>query len=142
MPYAMLADAIPAARMGFYMGVFNFFIVLPQILAATVLGPVVQYFFGGHALPAVMAARALGPDEPATLVGRSCENDEMGDYVLPRDLAAGDLLALRITGAYTYSMASNYNRFGRPPVVFVRDGHHRRVVRGESADDVVRLDLV
>ena len=55
MPYAMLADAIPAARMGFYMGVFNFFIVLPQILAATVLGPVVQYFFGGHALPAVMA---------------------------------------------------------------------------------------
>ena len=48
MPYAMLADAIPAARMGFYMGVFNFFIVLPQILAATVLGPVVQYFFGGQ----------------------------------------------------------------------------------------------
>ena len=98
--------------------------------------------YGARHLPAVMAARALGPDEPATLVGRSCENDEMGDYVLPRDLAAGDLLALRITGAYTYSMASNYNRFGRPPVVFVRDGHHRRVVRGESADDVVRLDLV
>jgi diaminopimelate decarboxylase len=98
--------------------------------------------YGARHLPAVLTARALGPDEPATLVGRSCENDEMGDYVLPRDLAAGDLLALRITGAYTYSMASNYNRFGRPPVVFVRDGHHRRVVRGESADDVVRLDLV
>ncbi|HEY1765532.1 MAG TPA: MFS transporter [Opitutaceae bacterium] len=54
MPYAMLADAIPAARMGFYMGVFNFFIVIPQILAATVLGPVVGAFFGGHALPAVV----------------------------------------------------------------------------------------
>jgi len=94
-----------------------------------------------HALE-VMAAQALGPDEPATLVGRSCENDEMGDYVLPREIAAGDLLALRTTGAYTYSMASNYNRFGRPPVVFVRDGHHRRVVRGESAADVVRLDVV
>ena len=78
-----------------------------------------------------MSARALGPDEPATLTGRTCENDEMGDYELPRDLAAGDLLAMRTTGAYTYSMASNYNRFGRPPVVFVRDGHHRRVVRGE-----------
>jgi diaminopimelate decarboxylase len=39
-------------------------------------------------------------------------------------------------------MASNYNKFGRPPVVFVRDGHHRRVVRGETADDVARLDLV
>jgi len=97
--------------------------------------------YGARHLPEVLAAAALGPDEPATLVGRSCENDEMGDYVLPRDLAAGDLLALRITGAYTYSMASNYNRFGRPPVVFVRDGNHRRVVRGERADDVLRLDL-
>jgi diaminopimelate decarboxylase len=98
--------------------------------------------YGARHFPAVLAARALGPDEPATLTGRTCENDEMGDYVLPRDLAAGDLLAMRTTGAYTYSMASNYNRFGRPPVVFVRDGHHRRVVRGESAEDVTRLDVV
>ena len=98
--------------------------------------------YGARHLPEVMAARELGPDEPATLTGRSCENDEMGDYVLPRALAAGDLLAMRTTGAYTYSMASNYNRFGRPPVVFVRDGHHRRVVRGESAEDVTRLDVV
>jgi diaminopimelate decarboxylase len=98
--------------------------------------------YGARHLPEVMAARALGPDEPATLAGRSCENDEMGDYVLPRDLAAGDLVAMRNTGAYTYSMASNYNRFGRPPVVFVRDGHHRRAVRGESAADVTRLDVV
>ena len=98
--------------------------------------------YGARHLPEVMAARALGADEPATLTGRSCENDEMGDYVLPRELAAGDLVAMRITGAYTYSMASNYNRFGRPPVVFVRSGHHRRVVRGESADDVTRLDVV
>ena len=55
MPYAMLADAIPAERMGFYMGVFNFFIVLPQIVAAAVLGPVVRHLFDGHALPAVVA---------------------------------------------------------------------------------------
>jgi diaminopimelate decarboxylase len=96
--------------------------------------------YGARHIPEVMATNASGADEPATLVGRSCENDEMGDYVLPTGLAAGDLLALRITGAYTYSMASNYNRFGRPPVVFVRGGHHRRVVRGESADDVTRLD--
>lgn len=97
--------------------------------------------YGARHLPEVLAARRTGPDEPATLAGRSCENDELGDYVLPRDLAAGDLVAMRNTGAYTYSMASNYNRFGRPPVVFVRDGHHRRVVRGESAEDVTRLDL-
>jgi diaminopimelate decarboxylase len=98
--------------------------------------------YGARHFPEVMAAWALGEDEPATLTGRSCENDEMGDYVLPRGLTAGDLVALRTTGAYTYSMASNYNRFGRPPVVFVRDGHHRRVVRGESAEDVGRLDVV
>jgi diaminopimelate decarboxylase len=98
--------------------------------------------YGARHLPEVLAARRAGPDEPATLAGRSCENDELGDYVLPRDLAAGDLVAMRNTGAYTYSMASNYNRFGRPPVVFVRDGHHRRVVRGETAEDVARLDLV
>ena len=98
--------------------------------------------YGARHLPEVVAARAAGPDEPATLAGRSCENDEMGDYVLPRGLAAGDLIALRITGAYTYSMASNYNRFGRPAVVFVRDGHHRRVIRAETADDVMRLDVV
>jgi maltose/moltooligosaccharide transporter len=54
MPYAMLADAIPAQKMGFYMGVFNFFIVLPQIVASAVLGPVVKHLFGGHALPAVV----------------------------------------------------------------------------------------
>ena len=45
--------------MGFYMGVFNFFIVIPQILAATVLGPVVGHFFGGRAMPAVMAGGVL-----------------------------------------------------------------------------------
>ena len=54
MPYAMLTDAIPAEKMGFYMGVFNFFIVLPQIVAAAVLGPVVKHLYGGHAVPAVV----------------------------------------------------------------------------------------
>jgi diaminopimelate decarboxylase len=39
-------------------------------------------------------------------------------------------------------MAGNYNRFGRPPVVFVRDGHHRMVIRGESAEDVAQRDVV
>jgi maltose/moltooligosaccharide transporter len=54
MPYALLANAIPPAQMGFYMGVFNFFIVLPQILAATLLGPVVEHLLGGRALTAVV----------------------------------------------------------------------------------------
>jgi maltose/moltooligosaccharide transporter len=58
MPYALLANAIPAERMGFYMGVFNFFIVIPQILAATILGPVVERIWHGHVLPAVMLGGA------------------------------------------------------------------------------------
>lgn len=55
MPYALLANAIPPTQMGFYMGVFNFFIVLPQILAATLLGPVVANLLGGRAMLAVLA---------------------------------------------------------------------------------------
>jgi maltose/moltooligosaccharide transporter len=58
MPYAILADSIPASSMGFYMGVFNFFIVIPQILAATVLGFVVQHLFAGRAMPVVLAGGA------------------------------------------------------------------------------------
>ncbi|MCF3648549.1 MFS transporter [Synoicihabitans lomoniglobus] len=55
LPYALLANALPAERMGFFMGVFNYFIVLPQILAATLLGPVVDRFFDGASMPVVMA---------------------------------------------------------------------------------------
>jgi maltose/moltooligosaccharide transporter len=55
MPYALLANSIPAQRMGFYMGVFNFFIVLPQIVAAAILGPVVNHLLDGRGLPVVIA---------------------------------------------------------------------------------------
>ena len=89
----------------------------------------------------IMHSSATGAAVAATLCGRSCENDELGEVAIPADLAAGDLVALRVTGAYTYAMASNYNRFGRPPVVFVRDGSHRRAIRGERADDLLRNDL-
>jgi maltose/moltooligosaccharide transporter len=54
MPYALLANAIPATRMGFYMGVFNFFIVLPQIAASALLGPLVARGFGGQAIFAIV----------------------------------------------------------------------------------------
>ena len=50
MPYAMLTGALPAAKMGVYMGIFNFFIVLPQILAASILGSVTKHLFGGEAI--------------------------------------------------------------------------------------------
>ena len=59
----------------------------------------------------------------------------------PRTFGRGDVIAMRYTGAYTFSMASNYNRFGKPAVVFVRDGTQRRVVRAESDEDTSRHDL-
>ena len=55
MPYAILAGALPAERMGLYMGIFNFFIVLPEILAALTFGPLVKNFLGGNLIYAVMA---------------------------------------------------------------------------------------
>ena len=54
MPYAMLAGALPSNKMGYYMGVFNFFIVIPQIVAATILGFIVGKFFGGEAIYALV----------------------------------------------------------------------------------------
>ncbi len=53
LPYAMLADALPANKMGVYMGMFNFFIVLPQLLAATILGSLVNHLFAGEAIYAL-----------------------------------------------------------------------------------------
>jgi maltose/moltooligosaccharide transporter len=55
MPYAILAGALPAERMGVYMGIFNFFIVLPEIIAALTFGPMVKHFLGGNLVYAVMA---------------------------------------------------------------------------------------
>jgi diaminopimelate decarboxylase len=77
-----------------------------------------------------------------TVCGRSCENDRLVVAPLPADLTPGDVLALETTGAYTYSMASNYNRFPKPAVVFAGNGEHRLVVRRERDDDTLRNDVV
>ncbi|MEL7487534.1 MAG: MFS transporter, partial [Pseudomonadota bacterium] len=54
LPYAILADALPVRKMGIYMGIFNFFIVLPQIVVSGVMGPILREFLGGNAIYAVM----------------------------------------------------------------------------------------
>jgi maltose/moltooligosaccharide transporter len=59
MPYAMLAGALPAAKMGLYMGVFNIFIVIPQILAATLLGLLLRNVFDGEAIYVVLTGGVL-----------------------------------------------------------------------------------
>ncbi|MFN2589137.1 MAG: diaminopimelate decarboxylase [Actinomycetota bacterium] len=86
-------------------------------------------------------------NDPAELwcsvAGKHCESGDIliRDVKLPADVAAGDLLCIPATGAYTYSMASNYNRVPRPPVVLVEDGEAREIVRRETYDDLLRLDL-
>jgi diaminopimelate decarboxylase len=79
---------------------------------------------------------------PVRVVGKHCES---GDLVVPNafvpdDLEVGDILATPVTGAYGYSMASNYNKVPRPAVVFVADGTARVVVRRETFEDLTRLD--
>lgn len=77
------------------------------------------------------------------IVGKHCESGDVlvSEAMVPADLSVGDLLATPVTGAYGHSMASTYNKVPRPPVVFVRDGAARTVVRRETLDDLVRLDV-
>jgi diaminopimelate decarboxylase len=85
-------------------------------------------------------------DAPRSLVcsiaGKHCEQGDLvvADARLPESVQVGDLLAVPVTGAYGYAMASNYNKVPRPAVVFVRDGRARRVIRRETPEDLVRLD--
>jgi diaminopimelate decarboxylase len=77
------------------------------------------------------------------VVGRHCESGDIivRDCYLPADLAPGDLLAVAATGAYCRSMASNYNHLTKPGVVAVRDGAASEIVRRETLDDLLRLDV-
>ncbi len=86
------------------------------------------------------AARSLG----CRVVGKHCESGDLlvPEAWLPHDVAVGDVLATPVTGAYGHSMASTYNKVGRPPVVFVRDGESRVVVRRETHDDLIALDVI
>jgi len=89
--------------------------------------------------------RAVAADRPlhARVVGKHCESGDvlLFDARLPRDLQVGDLLATPVTGAYGQAMGSNYNRITRPPVVFVRDGDARLVVRRETYEDLLATDV-
>jgi diaminopimelate decarboxylase len=89
----------------------------------------------------VRAAAAPRP-RLVTVVGKHCESGDVivRDAQVPADVAVGDVLATPVTGAYGHSMASTYNKVPRPPVVFVRDGTRRVVVRRETLDDLLALD--
>ena len=78
-----------------------------------------------------------------TIAGRHCESGDMlaRDVALPGDVRRGDLLAFASTGAYEYSMASNYNKVGRPAVVAVSEGRPRLIARRETYEDLADLDI-
>jgi diaminopimelate decarboxylase len=78
-----------------------------------------------------------------TVVGKHCESGDIlvRDAHVPDDIVVGDILATPVTGAYGHSMGSNYNKVTRPAVVFVADGVARLVVRRETLDDLLLLDV-
>lgn len=87
--------------------------------------------------------RELGESSSATVSGRHCETDLLFDQVmLPNDLQPGDLLIVLTTGAYSSSMASNYNRYPRPATVLVRDSGPVIVQRAESYDEMLAREVL
>ncbi|MEU9745431.1 diaminopimelate decarboxylase [Streptomyces niveus] len=92
---------------------------------------------------ALVSRRSDAEPMLSRVVGKHCESGDIvvRDAFLPADLAPGDLIAVPATGAYCRSMASNYNHALRPPVVAVKDGAARVIVRRETEEDLLRLDV-
>ena len=80
--------------------------------------------------------------EKVTIAGRCCESgDLIGENMPLQHAESGDIIAVLATGAYNYSMASNYNRLQKPAVVMVSEGKSRVVVKRESLDDIIKNDI-
>lgn len=92
---------------------------------------------------ALIASKAAEPaSQRVTIAGRCCESGDLIQENAPlQSCRRGDILAVLVTGAYNYSMASNYNRIPRPAMVSVSGGKDRLVVRRESFEDLVRNEL-
>lgn len=103
-----------------------------------------RYILYGAEYTAVAANHASDPyDDVATVAGKCCES---GDLILEnasmQKIEEGDILAVLATGAYNYSMASNYNRIPRPAVVAVTNGQDKVIVKRETYDDLIKNDLI
>jgi diaminopimelate decarboxylase len=98
--------------------------------------------YGAEYTCALVSRESAAPPMLSRLVGRHCESGDVvvRDAYLPADLAPGDLVAVAATGAYCRSMASNYNYVPRPPVVAVRGGAARVLLRRETPEDLLALD--
>ena len=83
------------------------------------------------------------PSFSCSVVGRCCESGDIlqENVTLPADIVRGDMIAVLTTGAYNYSMSSNYNRLGKPPVVMLKDGEDYLAVKRETVEDICRNDI-
>ncbi|WP_062132082.1 diaminopimelate decarboxylase [Demequina aestuarii] len=99
--------------------------------------------YGAHYTAAIASRVSVADRVASRVVGKHCESGDIvvRDVQLPNDVARGDLLAVPATGAYGRSMASNYNAALRPAVVAVRDGRSRVLVRRDTIDDLLALDV-
>ena len=86
---------------------------------------------------------STSPTFNCTIAGRCCESGDLiqEDVTLPADITRGDIIAVLTTGAYNYSMSSNYNRLPKPPVVMIKDGEDYIAVKRETPEDVCRNDI-
>ncbi len=103
----------------------------------------IRYALYESAYTVVNACKAdKEPDDKVTVAGKCCESGDLiqKDTMVAR-VEAGDILAVLSTGAYNYSMASNYNRNPRPSMVMVRDGKSRLIIKRETYQDIVMNDL-
>ena len=99
----------------------------------------------GSSYTVLLANRANDQSDAfrCSVVGRCCESGDIlqENVELPDNVGRGEILAVLTTGAYNYSMSSNYNRIPKPPVVMLSGGTHRIAVRRESFEDICRNDL-
>jgi diaminopimelate decarboxylase len=99
--------------------------------------------YDAHFSCTLASRRSVVPAALSRVVGKHCESGDIVvmDEFLPGDVEPGDLLAVPATGAYCRSLATTYNHVPRPPVVAVRQGEARLIVRRETEDDLLRLDV-
>ena len=103
-----------------------------------------RYILYGSKYSVVLANNAAAkPVAPVTVAGKCCESgDLIQENILLPEIKAGDTLAVLATGAYNYSMASNYNRNPRPPIVAIRGEEKKIIVKRETYDDIINNDLI
>ena len=104
----------------------------------------IRYIMYESEYEAVVANRAGAPrTEKVTIAGKCCESGDilLKDAMMP-EIQVGDTLAVLATGAYNYSMSSNYNRIPRPAVVMVSKGKSKVIVKRETYEDLIRNDVM